>query len=56
MLTAANLDKIARLRHGFFSREGGVSQGVYASLNCGYSSDDDQRFVLANRSIAMDRL
>ncbi|MGI9510759.1 MAG: peptidoglycan editing factor PgeF, partial [Geminicoccaceae bacterium] len=23
---------------------------------CGYSSDDDQRFVLANRSIAMDRL
>lgn len=56
MLTAANLDAASDLRHGFFSREGGVSQGVYAALNCGYSGDDDPRHVLANRSIAMDRL
>lgn len=56
MLTAANLDAIDGVRHGFFTREGGVSQGVNASLNCGFSSGDDERLVLANRSIAMDRL
>lgn len=26
-------------RHGFFTRQGGVSQGDYASLNCGFSGD-----------------
>ncbi|MDH3661245.1 MAG: polyphenol oxidase family protein [Alphaproteobacteria bacterium] len=55
-LTAANLHAVKNLRHGFFGREGGVSQGVYASLNCGYSGDDDPNCVLSNRSIAMDRL
>ncbi len=56
MLTAANLDAIDGVCHGFFTREGGVSQGVNGSLNCGFSSGDDERLVLANRSIAMDRL
>lgn len=56
MLTAANLDMVPNLRHGFFGRERGVSHGVYASLNCGYNNDDDPRLILANRSIAMDRL
>ena len=56
MLTAANLDAIDGVRHGFFTREGGVSQGINASLNCSFSSGDDERLVLANRSIAMDRL
>ena len=56
MLTAANLDMVQKLRHGFFGRERGVSHGLYASLNCGYNGDDDPRLVLANRSIAMDSL
>lgn len=56
ILTADNLDAAKSLRHGFFGREGGVSDGVYASLNCGYSGDDDPKRVHANRSIAMDRL
>lgn len=56
MLTAANLDAIGCLRHGFFTREGGASTGIYASLNCGFSNDDDDRRIIANRSIAMDRL
>ena len=30
-----------RARHGFFGAAGGVSSGVYASLNCGFGSDDD---------------
>jgi len=39
-----------RLRHGFFTREGGVSTGIYASLNCGYGSGDSRESVSANRA------
>jgi len=38
------------IRHGFFTREGGVSDGVYRSLNCGLGSDDDRGRVLENRA------
>ncbi|MDB5498415.1 MAG: hypothetical protein JWP28_2446, partial [Phenylobacterium sp.] len=37
------------LRHAFFTREGGVSGGLYASLNVGLGSDDDPRAVRENR-------
>ncbi len=53
MLTADNLNIIDRLRHGFFTREGGVSQGQLASLNCGYSGGDERDVVAANREHAM---
>ena len=56
MLTAAHLDAVHGLRHGFFTRERGVSQGVNTSLNCGFSSGDDEGQVLANRAIAMERM
>ena len=36
-------------RHGFFGRVGGVSTGVYKSLNCGPGSGDDPAKVLENR-------
>lgn len=38
-----------RLAHGFFTREGGVSTGLYDSLNCGLGSDDDRANALENR-------
>lgn len=38
--------------HGFFTREGGVSQGVYSSLNCGLFGQDDAAHVAENRSRA----
>ncbi len=56
MLTAANLDAVDGLRHGFFTREGGVSSGTYGSLNCGYGNEDDAHRVSDNRRIAMNRL
>jgi hypothetical protein len=56
MLTAASLGTLGRLRHGFFTREGGVSEGEFASLNCGYSSGDDVKRVEANRARALARL
>jgi copper oxidase (laccase) domain-containing protein len=37
------------IRHGFFTRAGGVSAGLYASLNCGIGSNDDRANVLENR-------
>lgn len=37
------------LRHGFFTRLGGVSDGIYSSLNTGWGSKDDQARVAENR-------
>lgn len=39
-----------RATHGFFSREGGVSEGVYASLNCGPGSEDAPENIAQNRA------
>ena len=41
------------ITHGFFTREGGVSSGVFASLNCGLGSADDPACVHENRTRAM---
>lgn len=37
-------------RHGFFTRAFGVSDGIYAGLNCGAGSDDDPQSVAINRA------
>lgn len=42
------------IRHAFFTREGGVSHGVYESLNLGQGSNDDKNNVSANRRIVAD--
>lgn len=39
------------LSHGFFGREGGVSQGIYQGLNCGPGSEDDLNHVAKNRAL-----
>ena len=41
---------LAGVRHGFFGRAGGVSTGIYASLNAGPGSNDDPRAVAKNRA------
>jgi YfiH family protein len=43
------LSAIPGLRHAFFTRDGGVSDGVYASLNGGVGSNDDPAHVAENR-------
>lgn len=43
-------DALRGVRHGFFGREGGVSGGVYSSLNAGTGSNDDAAAVAMNRS------
>ncbi len=44
------------IRHGFFTRAGGVSAGVYASLNCGFGAKDEAARVSENRARAMKLL
>src|ERR1700679_2596835 len=46
---ATNLSSLPGIAHGFFGREGGVSEGIYASLNCGPGSKDDPKCVAQNR-------
>ena len=40
-----------RAWHGFFGTAGGVSSGDYASLNCGFGSQDDAALVARNRNL-----
>lgn len=56
MITAAVLERAAGVRHGFFTREGGVSEGLFASLNCGFGSGDDPERVAVNRTRAAEQL
>jgi purine-nucleoside/S-methyl-5'-thioadenosine phosphorylase / adenosine deaminase len=50
MLRSKNLSALPGIRHAFFTREDGVSDGLYASLNAGVGSDDDPAKVAENRA------
>ncbi len=52
VLRSERLAGEAGISHGFFTRRGGVSNGLYASLNCGFGSSDDRRDVAENRARA----
>ncbi|MCY4333429.1 MAG: peptidoglycan editing factor PgeF [Litoreibacter sp.] len=43
-------DSLAPLRHGFFTRRGGASSGIYEGLNCGFGSSDQRDAVATNRA------
>lgn len=44
------------IKHGFFTRAGGVSKGDYAGLNVGLGSDDDHDSIIENRKRVADHL
>ena len=56
MFCASTLESCDGIRHGFFTRQGGVSKGVYGSLNCGLGSRDDAENVRQNRSLVAETL
>src|SRR5437016_7915827 len=63
MLQSSLLSMLPEVRHGFFTRDGGVSDGFYASLNAGLGSRDAPERVAENRArmaealgVAPDRL
>jgi polyphenol oxidase len=43
-------------RHGFFTRKGGASSGVFAGLNCGTGSSDQTEIVAINRARAAEAM
>ncbi|MBN8969142.1 MAG: peptidoglycan editing factor PgeF [Rhizobiales bacterium] len=49
IVTSPLLSTLPGVRHAFFTREGGVSQGIYASLNGGLGSSDNPDHVRENR-------
>jgi YfiH family protein len=53
---ASNLDSVRGIAHGFFGRTGGVSKGIYDSLNCGPGSSDSLDNVIENRRRASEAL
>lgn len=56
MLIESGALKATGVRHAFFTREGGVSEGMYASLNCGLGSGDEAARVRENRGRATQRI
>jgi YfiH family protein len=49
VIEAPALTEAHGVRHAFFTRDGGVSTGLYQTLNCGFGSDDDPANVTENR-------
>nr|WP_321254436.1 peptidoglycan editing factor PgeF [uncultured Ruegeria sp.] len=49
-------DLLSPVRHGFFSRRGGASSGIFSGLNCGYGSSDQTDVVTVNRSRVADAM
>jgi YfiH family protein len=50
LIAARSLAALPGIRHGFFTRAGGVSEGIYESLNAGIGSHDDPEKVATNRA------
>ncbi|HWA47750.1 MAG TPA: peptidoglycan editing factor PgeF [Dongiaceae bacterium] len=55
MISLGTLGELEGIRHGFMTRHGGVSDGIYASLNCGIGSSDHPDKVRENRVRALQQ-
>lgn len=53
VIQSEQLSKLPGIAHAFLTRDGGVSKGIYASLNCGVGSDDSPDAVQTNRAHAL---
>lgn len=51
-LEILHADRLSPLRHGFFTRKGGASSGIFQGLNCGFGSSDQSDVVAINRERA----
>ena len=47
-IKSQKLSKVKNISHGFFSKKGGYSKGIYESLNCGLGSKDKKIHVIKN--------
>jgi len=49
-------DALAPVRHGFFTRRGGASSGIFEGLNCGVGSSDQAEMISINRARVADAM
>ncbi len=56
MIKSKKLKKFKNITHGFFNNSGGVSCGIYKSLNCGIGSKDKKKNILNNLKIVSKKI
>ncbi len=56
MFSSKKLSKFSEISHGFFNMNGGVSKGIYKSLNCGIGSKDKKNNVKKNLEIVKKKI
>ena len=56
MLNSKRLSKFSEISHSFFNKNGGVSKGIYKSLNCGVGSKDKKNNVKKNLKIVIKKI
>ena len=56
MIKSKKLSKFKNIKHGFFNKKGGKSEGIYKSLNCGIGSSDAKKNVRNNLKIVCKKI
>ena len=56
MIKSKKFKKFKNIKHGFFNNLGGVSSGIYKSLNCGIGSNDRKVNVIKNLKIVSKKI
>ena len=56
MFKSKKLKKYKNVRHGFFNQQGGISKGIFKSLNCGLGSEDKIQNVKKNIEIVCKKI
>ncbi len=56
MIRSKKLKKFKQIKHGFFNKKGGLSSGIYKSLNCGPGSNDKKATVKKNLLIVKSKI
>ena len=56
MFISKKLSKFKEINHGFFNKNGGTSEGIYKSLNCGIGSKDNKSNVKKNLKIVKKKI
>jgi YfiH family protein len=56
LFNSKKLSKFSEISHGFFNRNGGISKGIYKSLNCGIGSKDKKNNIKKNLKIVKRKI